>query len=282
MRFNKLEDRMSYLRGLADYKLIPGQPVMMMLDGRTFSRLIKKKFKSPFDSDFIRMMNETAKYLMQNISGCKLAFVQSDEISLFISDYETPVSESFFGYRLCKMMSIAAAMAASKFNQLMADYLIEGCQTIEEVRNILTTAKLAEFDCKVWNVPTENDVYAWFLYRQLDCIRNSKQQTAQTWLSHKQLFGLDTDKQIALLKAEHGIDWNELEDGMKYGRFIVKTTQHYCNEELNMEYDRRVFQAIPAWPINDTEGRAKLAALDVLKNWEPSDVVIEQTETNNN
>lgn len=37
-------------------------------------------------------MNETAKYLMQNISGCKLAFVQSDEISLFISDYETPMA----------------------------------------------------------------------------------------------------------------------------------------------------------------------------------------------
>lgn len=273
MRFNKLEDRMGYLRGLSDHRLIPGQPVLMMLDGRSFSKLIKKKFKRPFDNDFVYLMNETAKYLMQNVTGCKLAFVQSDEISLYINDYENQVSDSFFGYRMCKLLSITAAMAASKFNQLMTDFYIRDCETVEEARKLIAEKKLAEFDSKAWNVPTENDVYAWFLYRQIDCIRNSKQQTAQTWIPHKRLMNLDTDKQIALLKSEHGIDWGEFDDGLKYGRFIIKTSKHCHNEELNLDYDRSELEAIPAWPLTDSEGRKKLHELGILKNWAPTDVI---------
>lgn len=148
MRLDTLEKRMLYYRSLTDYKLLPNAPVLLMLDGRAFSKFCKR-FEKPYDEKFIDMMNQTAQYLCENIEGCKFAYVQSDEISLYVTDMENENSESWFSYRMVKMCSIAASLATAKFNQLlMIDYLNE--KSIETLKE----QKLVEFDCKVWNVPT--------------------------------------------------------------------------------------------------------------------------------
>lgn len=228
MQFNNLKEKCEYYRSLGEHRLMPNGHIIMMLDGRSFSKLIKNKFEKPFDGKFVEMMNGTAQYLCEKIPGVKFAYVQSDEISLYIQDNYS--SGSFFDLRQTKLLSVSAAMAAGKFNQLMMDYRIacvesnSGCagDIIDDCRQAVLTSPLYEFDCKVWTVPNENDVYAWFLYRQLDCIRNSKQQSAQTWLPHSRLSGLDTDKQIALLKEEKGIDWHDFGANVKFGRIVRK------------------------------------------------------------
>lgn len=253
MNFKNLEDKCLHYRGLTDYKILPNSNVIAMVDGRAFSRLVKKRFGLPFDDDFIHMMNETAKYVCENVQGCKLAYVQSDEISFLITDYDTLVSDSFFGYRLCKMQSIIASLATAKFNQMFSLYLINNkavstASAIETVEQM----QLAQFDCKVWVVPTANDAFAWFLYRQIDCIRNSKQQTAQTYLPHKQLVGLDTDAQLAKLKEEKGIDWHtEYSDGKKFGRFVHQTTVHMSKviKGETVEFDRNTWVAEDAFEL---------------------------------
>ena len=152
MKFEGLEDRMLYYRGLSDYRLIPNSYVLLMLDGRAFSSFVKNYFDKPFDDKFINMMNETAKYLCEKIQGCKFAYVQSDEISLVITDFDTPNSDSFFGYRLEKILSISASMASAKFNQLMTlEALRRAVDGLDEYRcinteKVIANVKLFEFD----------------------------------------------------------------------------------------------------------------------------------------
>lgn len=264
MKFNTLKERMEYMRSLTDYKLIPNTYVMCMLDGRSFSKLIKNKFEKPFDENFIYMMNETAKYLCENVGGCKFAFTQSDEISLLIGDFDTPTTDSFFGYRICKLQSILASIATSKFNQLYIDYLTKNSASVDEIRSIIKNAKLAEFDCKVWNLTNENDVYSWFLYRQIDCIRNSKQQAAQTFLTHKELAGKNVDEQISLLKEKFGKDWNDYKDGEKFGRFIFKEEKMVESKNKNALYAMR-----HKWEIHNafllTEENAREKLINIIK-----------------
>jgi tRNA(His) 5'-end guanylyltransferase len=174
------------------------------------------------------MMNETAVYLCENVQGCQIAYVQSDEISLLIKK-TNPKGDVFFDGRLCKMQSIIASLATAKFNQLMLIYNIQN--TIEGIMPLIENSSLYQFDCKVWDVPTADDVMAWFLFRNIDCIRNSKQQTAQTYLSHKELMGKHTDDQIQLLKDNCGIDWNQFNEGEKYGRLVVKRDVECTREE---------------------------------------------------
>lgn len=254
MKFKNLEDRMLYFRSLTDYKLLPNSYVLIMLDGRSFSKLIKNKFEKPFDDMFINMMNETAKYLCKSIEGVKFGYVQSDEISLVLTDFETETTDSFFSNRLCKITSIAASIATSEFNRLFIKNAITHCQKKEEIIDIVSNIKLCQFDCKAWNVPSYNDVFAWFLYRQNDCIKNSKSQTTQTYYTHKELFKLNTDEQIEKLFKEKNINWNDFSDDKKYGRFIIKVIEELTHNN-DEKYIRRKWIATDAFPLYEEQNK---------------------------
>lgn len=262
MKFKNLEDKCQYYRGLTDYRIQGNNDILVMLDGKNFSKLIKNNFQKPFDDDFINMMNKTAQFLCENVQGVKFAYTQSDEISLLITDYDTPETDTLFGGRLCKIQSILASLATAEFNRQFICYNVfhkgaPGKNTEDSIMNL----KLAQFDCKCWTVPNQNDAFAWFLYRQLDCIKNSKQQTAQTYLSHKLLVGHNADEQIQMCKEQKGIDWNDFEDSKKYGRFIYKVemTETKMIPKLNntITYTRNKFTPMPAWDLTSEEGKNK-------------------------
>lgn len=240
MYFKNLKEKCEYYRSLTDYKLMPNSYVLAMVDGHCFSKLIKNKFNKPFDDLFIHMMNETAKYLCEQVQGVKFAYTQSDEISLLITDFETPTTDSYFSFRLCKMQSLIAAAATAKFNQMYYK-LVDGLKDVP----------LCTFDCKVWTVPNANDAYAWFLYRQTDCIKNSKAQTAQAYLSHKQLLGLTADEMIAKLKNEENIDWYDYENGKKYGRLIKKVETPMEKDLPNGQHIKFIRNIWTPTPITD-------------------------------
>jgi len=268
MKFKNLEDKCQYYRSLTDYKILPNSNILVMLDGKNFSSLIKNHFKKPFDDDFIDMMNKTAQFLCENVQGCKFAYTQSDEISLLITDYDTPETDIFFGGRICKIQSILASMATSEFNRWFNLYNINKyCNdkisinpNWEVVQEVMKNMKLAQFDCKVWPVPSQNDAFAWFLYRQLDCVKNSKQQTAQTYIPHKELLGKSADEQIAMCNDRQIVDWNMFEDKYKYGRFVYKVEKELTTTLPNGEtinYTRNKFTPVGAFDLTQEGAKDK-------------------------
>lgn len=230
-----LKEKCRFFQKERDYVLDIEKFIIAHIDGRSFSKMVKNKFIKPFDTDFIEMMDETAKYLCANVQGTHLAYVQSDEITLIIKK-QTEKSDVFFGGRMCKMQSIIASLATAKFNQLMTLYNLKAndyattkedweytLYSVRDAINNIEQSPLYQFDCKVWDVDNANDAMAWLLFRNIDCVRNSKQQTAQTWLSHKDLLNLSADEQIKKLLFKQNIDWNkDFSEGEKYGRFIYK------------------------------------------------------------
>ena len=239
MIFKNIEEEALYYRSLTDYKLLPNSYVICMLDGRSFSSFTKKHFAKPFDVDFHSMMNETAKYLCENISGCVLAYVQSDEITLVLKD--TQEQDTMFRYRLCKMLSVFASLATAKFNQLMMMYRMKQGMGINP-GDVIEKSPLCQFDCKCWNVPNEQKVLQWLIYRQNDCVRNSKQQFAQTYLPHKELVGLKTDQQVDKVLNLKGMDWNQCTNGEKYGRYFYKDS--IIIQTQNGDIERSKFKLI--------------------------------------
>lgn len=276
MQFKNLEDKCLYYRSLTDYKLLPNSYVLVMVDGRSFSHMIKNKFQKPFDDEFIRMMNETAQYVCKNIQGCKFAYVQSDEISFVLTDFDTPTTDAFFSNRLSKMQSIIASLATARFNQLMMCYQLNkhtydeeeiGLFGSNDCLRLIENSQLYQFDCKCWNVPSINDVFAWFLYRQIDCVRNSKQQTAQTYLPHRVLMNKGTDEQIAYLLSDKGINWDEFEDYKKYGRFVWKEEVAMTNPDNNETFTRNKWIVHSGFPLMTDDGRRKFLDIDVIPSF---------------
>ena len=168
-----LKDKCRALQKKYDYVLDTDKWILVHVDGRSFSKLIKNKFKKPFDSRFIEIMDNTAAYLCKQVQGVQIAYVQSDEISLLLRK-NSPEGDIFFGGRLCKMTSIIASLATAYFNREM---LINDCADAirQGTADIIDSLPFYQFDCKVWDVDSANDVMAWFLYRNIDCVRNSKQ-----------------------------------------------------------------------------------------------------------
>lgn len=101
------------------YYLQRRMPVILRLDMRA-GHSFTKGFERPFDEVFIKSMQETAKYLCENIQNCKLSYQQSDEITLLLVDYDKLNTDCFFDYRVDKLCSIAASMATMAFNRAFA------------------------------------------------------------------------------------------------------------------------------------------------------------------
>ena len=161
------------------------------------------------------------------------------------------------------MLSIIPSLATAKFNQLVTLNLLDTPCSTDDMKQIVADMQLAQFDCKVWDAENFNNVFAYLLWRQIDCIRNSKQQAAQTYLTHKQLMGKHTDEQIKMLLEEKGIDWNMYPDNKKYGRFIYKeqVEKPLPNGEMCL---RNVWETHDAFQLSEDNGKQKLLDLNVV------------------
>ena len=106
-----------YYEGIPKTKLMRRTPVALRLDGKAF-HTFTKGFKKPFDDVLIKTMQETAKFLCENIQGTVMAYTQSDEITLILVDYKKLDTSAWFDYKVQKMCSIAASMATMAFNKI--------------------------------------------------------------------------------------------------------------------------------------------------------------------
>ena len=131
-------------------------PVIIRLDGKAFHTLTRDCEK-PFDDRFGWAMQKTGSMLVHLIQGCLCAYVQSDEISLLLTDYRRFNTEAWFDYNLQKIVSVSAAMATAYFNEYY------------------DSDRIAFFDSRAFNLPRE-EVNNYFVWRQKDWIRNSTRQ----------------------------------------------------------------------------------------------------------
>lgn len=226
MKRDDLGNRMkTFYEEIPKTRLMRRCPVIFRLDGRSF-HTFTRGFKRPFDDVLIKTMQETAKYLCENIQGCQLAYTESDEISLLQIDYQRFETSAWFDYEIQKMCSISASMATMAFNQIFRDMVgelhIKGSLE-EEYSCILYKAAQngAMFDARVFNIPRE-EVTNYFYWRQLDASRNSIQMVGQANFSHKELQYKSCNDIQDMLMTQKGINWNDFSTYQKRGSCVVR------------------------------------------------------------
>lgn len=105
-----------YYEARSKTSLMRRTPVIIRLDGKAF-HTFTKGFVKPFDECMSKAMQETMKYLCENIQGCVLGYTQSDEITLVLIDYQKLTTDAWFDYEVQKICSVAASMATFIFNR---------------------------------------------------------------------------------------------------------------------------------------------------------------------
>ena len=229
-----LGDRMkNNYENITRYYLTRRMPVIIRVDGRSF-HTFTKGFKKPFDDVLVKTMQDTMKYLCENIQGCVLGYTQSDEISIILTDYAELTTDAWFGNNLQKMCSVSASMATLTFNKAFNDNIVKyidnnldaDCgvtKDLTEYIKILINArnKGAMFDSRVFTIPKEEVCNA-LIWRQQDATRNSIQSVGQANFSQKELHGKSCNDIQDMLMIQKGINWNDYSTTLKRGSCCIK------------------------------------------------------------
>lgn len=230
-----LEDRMKcYEQGTCP--LLPENiPIILRLDGRAF-HTITRSLEKPFDDTFINMMNTIALDLCDNeIQNARMAYLQSDEISILI--YKKVLSGSWFNNDVQKMTSISASRASC-----VATNFATGTHLFGVNIKIM-------FDSRVFLVP-EKDVCNYFIWRQRDWERNSLQMTCRQHYSQKQLNNKNSNDMHEMLHQKK-VNWNNFYTHLKRGRCIVPIIKkvYVTKEETKGKFEGLVDRKV--WVIDD-------------------------------
>jgi tRNA(His) 5'-end guanylyltransferase len=207
------EDRTRYLIPRRTYTII-------RVDGKAF-HTFTKDFEKPFSRDLMDYMDKTAVALCNNIQGVRFAYVQSDEISLLLTDFATIHTDAWFQGNIQKMASVSAAIATSAF---IREYLMGELAGGSIYGYELERLTLPTFDGRVFPIPDPTEVENYFIWRQQDATRNSIQMAARAVFSHKECENKNTSGLQEMLHSQ-GINWNDYTAGEKRGRIIVKKAE---------------------------------------------------------
>lgn len=202
MKFEQLDRRMRVYETAHDHCVLPGIHMVARIDGRSFSHLtrVAQQFDAPYDARFRDCMVTTLEHVMGCGFSTVYGYTQSDEMSvLFRRDEKT------FGRKLRKFLSVLAGEASARFSLALGAH--------------------GAFDCRVCQLPRDQDVVDYFRWRHEDAHRNALNGHCY-WLLRRQgksdaeatraLDGLNVAQRNELLFA-HGINFNDIPAWQKRG-----------------------------------------------------------------
>lgn len=193
-------NRMKEYERVSEFLLTRRVPVIIRIDGRAFHTITRTRFKKNWSREFVDQMIEMAKIVKKDIQGCDFCYSQSDEVSFLLTDYKTIRTSPWFGYDVRKLISITASLASSVFSRI---YGKDVC-----------------FDSRAFSIP-QDDVVNYFIWRQIDAIRNSIQMAGREYFSHKQLNNLSCLQIKDKLFAEKQLNFNDYSTTRKRGFCIL-------------------------------------------------------------
>lgn len=204
-----LGDRIKAYEACSAPRLTPNVPVVIRVDGRAF-HTFTRGMRRPFDQVLMKVMVDAAVETAREMQGFKLGYVQSDEASFLLTDYDSHETAAWFGNEVNKLVSLSASLFTGYFNAAFHG-----------------EHPPAAFDSRAFSVPREDAPNA-FVWRQQDWSRNSLQMVARAHFSHRELIGKN---RAALHEMLHGVGVNWSTDFTaqeKNGTFILadKSTHH--------------------------------------------------------
>jgi tRNA(His) 5'-end guanylyltransferase len=198
--------------------------VILRLDGKawhTYTANLIKPFDQTLSMDLVMATTETLK----EIQGAAFAYVQSDEVSILVTDFSRPETSAWYDNNLQKMVSVTASILTAEFNNRR-----------------IGQKSLSYFDCRAFSIPDPTEVLNYFRWRNQDAQRNSVAMQAQSQFNHNDLQGVSTVHMMRMLD-EKGQGWGDLASWKKFGWVVRKDVE----TDLNTGMEHAYWMQEPAW-----------------------------------
>jgi tRNA(His) 5'-end guanylyltransferase len=209
MSEDSLGDRMKHnYEERARHYLLRRTPVIVRVDGKAF-HTFTANFNKPFDMTFIECMVVAAKAVAKELQGFKVGYIQSDEASFLLTDYDDLNTDAWFDLNVQKVASVTSSLMTYCFNKVMP------CDKASIHQPVV-------FDARCFNIPKE-EIANYFLWRAKDWERNSVSMFARAFFSQKELHGKGR-ADIHEMLHQKGQNWANLDPICKNGTFLIKDT----------------------------------------------------------
>ena len=198
----KLKDRVESYQEQSEYKLLNKLPVIISVNGRSFSK-ITSLLDKPYTSSFAECMWATTLKLCSEIEGAIFAYQYNDEIVIVLRNDQSLETEPWLDNKVQKISSISASIATLYFNKYSVDANL----------NLLENP---QFYSKVFTVPNISEAINTIVYKQQQNFHTSIQLSCfyellkkHDKMSIKEMMqGLSFDEKVELLQQECGVDFN--------------------------------------------------------------------------
>jgi tRNA(His) 5'-end guanylyltransferase len=212
----KLKDRIDSYQATSDYKLLARLPIIIIVNGRSFSKLTQLLDK-PYCPKFAECILSTMLRLCTEVEGALFGYQYNDEIVLVVRNDQNPDTVPWYDNRVQKISSVTAAIATMHFND---------CATKLSLN--LTNDPI--FTSQVFAVPTIGEAINTLVYKQQYNFHASIQFACLYELIKKHdknaikemLSGLSMDEKIDLLHQECQINFNDYPVSFRRGTACYK------------------------------------------------------------
>jgi tRNA(His) guanylyltransferase len=218
---------------------------IIRLDGKAFHSYTRK-LPRPFDPTLHEDLVAAATFLCEQVTGTLVAYVQSDEVSLLVTDLAKPGTQPWYGGSVQKIASVTASMFTAKFNA-------------SRNLGIDVGEPLAFFDSRVFTIDDPDAVVDYFHWRYLDAWRNAISSLASVHFSARELHEKSVVTRLEMLRAK-GIDVTTLDPRFKCGSVVkavvresdVKYLDNRTGEIRTVEgVQRRSWETRPAPQLDE-------------------------------
>jgi tRNA(His) 5'-end guanylyltransferase len=207
----KLKDRVSIYENAAKHKLLPKLPVIISVNGRSFSK-VTSLLEKPFSSDLAQCMYSTLAKLVQEIDGCIFGYSFNDEIVLILRNDQSLETTPWFDNDVQKITSAVSSIATHHFNNIAT-------------ANDLNLMSDPLFVANVFAVPNITEAINVMIYKQQKAMQEAIQQACFYELLNvnnkedikEMLLGTSYDDKVNILLEQFNIDYNSYPQAFRRG-----------------------------------------------------------------
>lgn len=217
MAHNSLQQRQLEYEDSYSYKIIPRIPIIIKINGRSFSK-VTKQIQKPFCHKTMTLLSDTMLSLAKQIDGVVFGYQYSDKIILVIRNDRSSDEDPWFGNCIQKQASASSSIATYEFmSKLWAmddPPALEGSIT---------------FTSSVFGVPSIKEAINNLLYRQFRCLQNVINESVQSILwprygpqTNTMLNEKSMDERKKILD-EAGFEFDSLPSSYRHGSGVYLT-----------------------------------------------------------
>lgn len=201
----KLACHMKQYEDAASVILPIGMPIILRLEGKSF-RNDTEFDPASRDEAMSDLMIESIEETLSHIHNAWFAYTFEDEVSFLIYNCKNPEPQVWFSNKLQSIVSYGASMMSGRWT--------------EKTERILLTRRKGGFTGNAFVIP-EHDVVNYFIWRQMECERNSILNFAKPHFDKCDV-GCHNNDYLIKKCQDKGHNWHNLENRWRRGVGVYK------------------------------------------------------------